>query len=98
MWRNAMATLQVRDIDDRLYKYLKTSAKLKNRSISQEVITIIQDHLNNSQNPASNATKEFLSLSGAWKDDKSAEDIMKDIQNHRINSSTRFGNKDGIFD
>ena len=37
-----MATLQVRDIDDRLYKYLKTSAKLKNRSISQEVITIIK--------------------------------------------------------
>ena len=93
-----MATLQVRDIDDRLYKYLKTSAKLKNRSISQEVITIIQDHLNSSQNPASNATKEFLSLSGAWKDDRSAADIVKDIQKHRINSSSRFGDKNGVFD
>jgi plasmid stability protein len=93
-----MATLQVRDIDDRLYRYLKTSAKLKNRSISQEVITIIQDHLNNSHNPASNATKEFLALSGAWNDDRSAADIVKDIRGHRINSSSRFGNKDGIFD
>jgi plasmid stability protein len=93
-----MATLQVRDIDDRLYRYLKTSAKLKNRSISQEVITIIQDHLNNSQNPASNATKEFLALSSAWKDDRSADVIVKGIRSHRINSTTRFGKKDGIFD
>jgi hypothetical protein len=93
-----MATLQVRDIDDRLYKYLKTSAKLKNRSISQEVITIIQDHLNNSQNPAVNATRAFIELSGAWKDDRPAEEIIMDIRKHRIDSTTRFGNQNGIFD
>lgn len=38
-----MAILQVRDIDDRLYDFLKRSAKLRNRSISQEVITIMDD-------------------------------------------------------
>ena len=93
-----MATLQVRDIDDRLYKYLKTSAKMKNRSISQEVITIIQEHLNSASNPAKNATKEFLLLSGAWIDDRSAESIMKDIRMNRNSSSMRFGKNDGIFD
>jgi hypothetical protein len=93
-----MANLQVRDIDDRLYHYLRTAAKLKNRSISQEVITILQDHLNNSQNPASNATKEFVELSGAWKDDRPAEEIIKEIKNHRIDSTTRFGNNNGVFD
>ena len=98
LWEIAMATLQVRDIDDRLYKYLKTSARLKNRSISQEVITIIQEYLNNTQNPARNATKEFLALSGAWKDERSAEEIVEDIRTHRTSSTTRFGEANGIFD
>ncbi len=37
-----MATLQVRDIDDRLYESLKTFANSEKRSISQEVIHIIE--------------------------------------------------------
>lgn len=92
-----MATLQVRDIDDRLYNLLKTSAKLQNRSISQEVITIIQNYLNSSPKPASNATLDFIALTGAWKDEKSAEEIVKSIRDSRSNSK-RFGADDGIFD
>ncbi|MFA6505594.1 MAG: TraY domain-containing protein [Treponemataceae bacterium] len=91
-----MATLQVRDIDDRLYKLLKSSAKRQNRSISQEVVTIIENHLNSSVN-ITNSTLEFLSLTGAWKDEKSAEEIVKDIKNSR-NQSSRFGANNGIFD
>ncbi len=91
-----MATLQVRDIDDRLYNFLKSSAKRQNRSISQEVVTIIENHLNSSVN-TKNATLEFLSLTGAWKDEKSAEEIVKDIRNSR-NQSSRFGVNNGIFD
>jgi len=92
-----MATLQVRDIDDRLYNFLKVSAKLQNRSISQEVITIIQNHLNSSQKNHNNSTLEFLSLEGAWMDDRKAEEIIKDIRNGR-NKSNRFGAKNGLFD
>jgi plasmid stability protein len=91
-----MATLQVRDIDDRLYKYLRTAAKLQNRSISQEVITIIQNYLNKPQNTSSNATLEFLALSGAWKDERAADDIISDIRTHRTHSD-RFGEKNGVF-
>ncbi len=92
-----MATLQVRDIDDRLYDFLKVSAKMRNRSISQEVITIIQTYLNSDQKQIKNATIEFLSLEGAWLDDRNAEEIVKDIKQHR-NQSSRFEAKNGIFD
>jgi len=92
-----MATLQVRDIDDRLYNFLKTSAKLQNRSISQEVVTIIQNYLNSSKPTSTNATLEFLSLTGAWKEEKTAEEIVKNIRKGR-RQSKRFGEKDGLFD
>jgi plasmid stability protein len=92
-----MATLQVRDIDDRLYSLLKTSAKLQNRSISQEVVTIIEKYLNSPGNISSNSTLEFLSLTGAWKDEKSADEIVRDIRNGR-NQSRRFRDNDGLFD
>jgi plasmid stability protein len=92
-----MATLQVRDIDDRLYKTLKNAAKRQNRSISQEVVTMLQTHLNSVQKPVTNATLEFLALSGAWKDDRTAEEIVTDIRSSRVQSS-RFGDKDGLFD
>jgi len=92
-----MATLQVRDIDDRLYDFLKTSAKLQNRSISQEVVTIIENYLNSSKNTSTNATLEFLSLTGAWKEEKTAEEIVKNIRKGRKRSK-RFGEKNGLFD
>ena len=38
-----MAMLQVRDMDDRLYDRLKFAAKHDNRSISQQVVTILQN-------------------------------------------------------
>ncbi len=39
-----MANLQVRDIDDKLYDSLKRRADLEHRSISQEVVMIIESH------------------------------------------------------
>jgi len=92
-----MATLQVRDIDERLYAFLKTSARLQNRSISQEVITIIQTHLNSPRHATANATLEFLSLTGVWKDEKPPEEIVEDIRRDRTNSN-RFGAGNGLFD
>jgi plasmid stability protein len=92
-----MATLQVRDIDDRLYTTLKNAAKRKNRSISQEVVTMLETHLNSDQKPAVNATLEFLKLSGAWKDDRRADEIIADIASGKVQSD-RFGDNNGVFD
>lgn len=39
-----MAMLQVRDMDNRLYDTIRYSAKKANRSISQQVITILQEY------------------------------------------------------
>ena len=92
-----MAILQVRDLDDRLYSSLKTIAKMENRSISQEVISIIEQYLSNPSLFKSNPTKEFIALSGSWSDDRDADEIISDIKNNR-NTSKRFKTENVIFD
>ena len=92
-----MAILQVRDMDDRLYDRLKFAAKRDNRSISQQVITILQDYFTSAPAKTKNATEEFLKLAGSWEDFRSTEEIIDDIRDSRINS-TRFEVLDGIFD
>ena len=51
-----MAMLQVRDMDDRLYERLKFVAKLDNRSISQQVVTILQGYFTSVHSKTKNAT------------------------------------------
>ena len=92
-----MATLQVRDMDNRIYESLRVSAKLQNRSISQEVITILQRYLNSPQKVTVNTTQEFLSMTGSWNDDKTAEEIVADMRSGRCKSD-RFGGNHGVFD
>ncbi|MBP5451197.1 MAG: antitoxin [Treponema sp.] len=92
-----MAMLQVRDMDDRLYDRLKFAAKLDNRSISQQVITILQEYFTSVPTKNKNATEEFLKLSGSWEDSRSTKDIIDDIYASRVNSK-RFEALDGIFD
>lgn len=91
-----MAILQVRDIDDRLYSSLKKRAKSENRSLSQEVISIIEKYLANPSMFKNNPTQEFLSLSGAWDDERTAAEIVADIKKNRKNSG-RFKAGHGIF-
>ena len=92
-----MAMLQVRDMDDRLYDRLKFVAKADNRSISQQVITILQNYFTSTPVKTKNTTEEFLKLAGTWEDSRSTEEIIDDIYNSRV-TSTRFEVLDGIFD
>ena len=92
-----MAMLQVRDIDDRLYDRLKFDAKCDNRSISQQVISILQDYFTSIPIKTKNATEEFLKLAGSWEDARNTEEIIDDMRAARVNS-TRFEVLDGIFD
>ena len=92
-----MAVLQVRDIDDRLYDRLKFAAKIDNRSISQQVITILQNYFTSVPVKPKNATEEFLKLAGSWEDSRTTDEIIDDIYDSRVNS-TRFEALDGIFD
>jgi len=78
-----MAVLQVRDIDDRLYASLKNRAKNEKRSISQEVIHIIQAYLSNPKHFSFNPTEEFLKLSGSWENSKTADEIIEYLTKNR---------------
>ena len=92
-----MAILQVRDIDDRLYTSLKELAQSENRSLSQEVISILEKYLSNPAVFKNNPTREFLSLSGSWADERTADDIVADIKKNKRNSK-RFGTGHVVFD
>jgi plasmid stability protein len=90
-----MAILQVRDMDDRLYASIKQKAKNDNRSISQEVISILETYLSNPDMFSANATREFLNLT--WDDDRSAKKIIDSIAKDRKNKKS-FGEFNGVFD
>ncbi len=92
-----MATLQVRDVDDRLYESLRKLAANEKRSISQEVIHIIEFYLANPHEHSKDYTEEFLQLSGSWADDRPAEEIIRDIKSHRT-VSRRFKSANDLFD
>ena len=92
-----MAMLQVRDLDDRLYDRLRFAAKIENRSISQQVVTILQNYFTSIPVKTKNATEEFLKLAGSWEDSRTTDEIIDDIYSSRLNS-TRFEALDGIFD
>lgn len=92
-----MAILQVRDIDDRLYSSLKELAKSENRSLSQEVVSILEKYLSNPVVFKGNPTRDFLSLSGSWDDNRTADEIVADIKKSR-KKSKRFGAENVVFD
>lgn len=93
-----MATMQIKSMDEQLYKALKMIAKADNRSLSQQVIMILKQYLSapkkNQQQPA----ERFLELAGSWKDNRDAETIIKDIMADR--SSKRFNRMENtdVFD
>ena len=91
-----MAILQVRDIDDRIYESLKRISQQNKRSISQEVIHIIETYLSDPQTIKKNGTEEFLKLAGSWEDDRSAEEIITEIRKGR-STNKRFSEENGIF-
>jgi plasmid stability protein len=85
-----MATLQVRSIDEQLYKALGRRAAMDNRSISQEVITMLKAYLSSSTLQHTNSTNDFLELCGTWQDAKDEREIVKEIRESR-RSDKRFG-------
>jgi hypothetical protein len=95
--RIIMATLQVRDIDSRLYNALRAKAKADHRSVSQEVVYILEDHLSKTSIDSKSQSQLFLGLTNAWTGPESAADIIKIIKNSNINSE-RFSNKHVTFD
>jgi len=79
-----MATLQVKGIDERLYEGLRRRANRDHRSISQEVVHLIEEHLARPPGTDSGfAVDDFLQLAGTWQDDRPAAEIAADIRSSR---------------
>jgi plasmid stability protein len=92
-----MATLQVKGLDERLYRALGARAAMDNRSISQEVVMMIREFLAApSRNPRA-ATQAVLELAGTWKDDRTARQIVSDLRRSR-RSGRRFGKDADVLD
>ncbi|MHC4873584.1 MAG: antitoxin [Planctomycetota bacterium] len=92
-----MATLQVKNMDDNLYKSLKSIAESEKRSLSQEVIYILQNYLTKPDTFKASATEQFLELSGSWNDERDAEEIAENLRAERLNSK-RFAGDNELFD
>lgn len=81
-----MANLQIRDMDEGLYADLKRVAAEENRSVSQQTVHLIREHLRRRREarPASSA-EVLLSLAGSWEDDRDADEIIAEIRAGRRN-------------
>ena len=91
-----MATLQVKGMDDDLYEALKGRAKRDNRSITQEVVTMIRESLARSPGPSGRTTRDLLALAGSWEDARPAEEIAHSLRRSR-RSKRRFRVNGHVF-
>jgi len=83
-----MANLQIKGIKDELYAQIKNLAASQNRSVSQQVLFLIREHLSKKRHLDSTKTpaQVLLELSGSWEDSRKPEDIVKEIKRARKNS------------
>jgi hypothetical protein len=91
--RYRMANLQVKEINPHIYANLKDQARKDNRSVSQEVVSIIKEFLSRKQKRSgSRGAEVLLQLAGAWEDKRGAAAIVKDLKKARRNTRQRaFG-------
>lgn len=79
----ALANLQVKGIDDDLYRALKARAKRDNRSVSQEVVMLIEEFLARGGGERRRPAADMLDLAGTWVDDRPAREIAAEIRGAR---------------
>lgn len=83
-----MANLQIKGIDENLYLQIKKLASAENRSVSQQILYLAKEYL--AKRKAFQASKTnaqvLLELSGSWADDRTPEEIVREIRRARRNS------------
>lgn len=83
-----MANLQIKGIEDELYNEIKKLAASESRSVSQQMLFLVKEHLakriqiTQIKTPA----QVILELSGSWVDNRGAEEIISEIKQARKNS------------
>ncbi len=84
-----MANLQIKGIDDALYAQIKKLAASENRSISQQILFLVERYIANKKQFEKTKTpaQVLLELSGSWEDNRGADEIISDIRDARKNFS-----------
>jgi hypothetical protein len=83
-----MSNLQIKGIDEGLYQQLKQWAADENRSVSQQVLYLIRNHLarKHQTHELKTSAQALLSLAGSWEDSRTADQIVRDLKNARRSS------------
>ncbi len=83
-----MANLQIKGIDDDLYTQIKKLAAAENRSVSQQILYLAKEYLVKRKTLQASRTpaQVLLELSGSWSDDRTPEEIIREIKSARKNS------------
>jgi plasmid stability protein len=76
-WRNRMATLNVKNLPDRLYRKLQARAKRHHRSVAQEVTHMLSEALEEPE------VLSILDLQGLGKAVWSGTDALKHVEGER---------------
>ncbi|MCG7851819.1 MAG: hypothetical protein MIO92_04800 [Methanosarcinaceae archaeon] len=83
-----MANLQIKGIEDSLYKKIKEIAASENRPLSQQILFLIKEYI--TKKSAIQSVKPpaqiLLELSGSWEDNRDAKKIVSEIKRARKNS------------
>jgi len=83
-----MANLQIKGIEDSLYKKIKEIAASENRPLSQQILFLIKEYI--AKKSAIQSIKPpaqiLLELSGSWEDNRDAKKIVSEIKRARKNS------------
>ena len=85
---NDMANLQIKGIEDKLYKELKRMAAEENRSVSQQALFLVKQYLARKKHMGALKTPAqiLLDLSGSWEDNRDSAKIITQIKKARRNS------------
>ena len=83
-----MANLQIKGIEDELYKELKKMASEENRSVSQQALFLVKEYLARKRHLRALRTpaQVLLDLSGSWEDNREPAKIITQKKRGRKNS------------
>lgn len=78
-----MANLQIKGIDPDLYESIKRAAAQEERSLSQQVLHLIKQHLSRQGEREASSAEVLLRLAGSWEDDRPSEQIIQELKSSR---------------
>jgi hypothetical protein len=84
-----MGNLQIKGIDDDLYREIREMAKDEHRSVSQQILYMTKLFLTKRKASGQGKTSAeiLLELAGSWDDERPAEEIIAEIREARKSSA-----------